>query len=46
MDKVQDIIDLLKMYNQEHIIKLIEKLDKDKKQALIEQLSKIDFHQY
>ena len=45
MDKVQDIIDLLKMYNQEHIIKLIEKLDKDKKQALIEQLSKIDFHQ-
>ena len=45
MDKVQDIIDLLKMYNQEHIINLIEKLDKNKKQALIEQLSKIDFHQ-
>ena len=45
MDKVQDTIDLLKMYNQEHIIKLIEKLDNNKKQALIEQLSKIDFHQ-
>ena len=45
MDKVQDIIDLLKMYNQEHIINLIEKLDNNKKQALIEQLSKIDFHQ-
>ena len=45
MDKVQDTIDILKMYNQEHIIKLIEKLDEDKKQALIEQISKIDFHQ-
>ena len=45
MDKVQDTIDLLKMYNQEHIIKLLEKLDKEKKQALIEQMSKIDFHQ-
>ena len=45
MDKVQDTIDLLKIYNQEHIIKLLEKLDEDKKQALIEQISKIDFHQ-
>ena len=45
MDKVQDTIDILKMYNQEHIIKLLEKLDKEKKQALIEQISKIDFHQ-
>ena len=45
MDKVQDTIDILKMYNQDHIIKLIEKLDEDKKQALIEQISKIDFHQ-
>ena len=45
MDKVQDTIDLLKIYNQEHIIKLLEKLDEDKKQVLIEQISKIDFHQ-
>ena len=45
MDKVQDTIDILKMYNQEHIIKLIEKLDEDKKQALVEQIGKIDFHQ-
>ena len=45
MDKVQDTIDLLKMYNQEHIIKLLEKLDENKKQELIEQISKIDFHQ-
>ena len=45
MDKVQDTIDILRIYNQEHIIKLIEKLDEDKKQALVEQISKIDFHQ-
>ena len=45
MDKVQDTIDILKMYNQEHIIRLLEKLDDDKKQTLIEQISKIDFHQ-
>ena len=45
MDKVQDTIGILKMYNQEHIIKLIEKLDENKKQALVEQISKIDFHQ-
>ena len=45
MDKVQDTIDILRIYNQEHIINLIEKLDEDKKQALVEQISKIDFHQ-
>ncbi len=45
MDKVQDTIDILKMYDQEHIIRLLEKLDEDKKQVLIEQISKIDFHQ-
>ena len=45
MDKVQDTIDILNMYNQEHIIRLLEKLDDDKKQTLIEQISKIDFHQ-
>lgn len=31
MDKKQEAIDILKEYNQEHIIKLLEKLD-DKKQ--------------
>ena len=45
MDKVQDTIDLLKIYNQEHIIKLSEKLDENQKQVLVEQISKIDFHQ-
>ena len=45
MDKVQDTIDILKMYNQDHIIRLLEKLDEDKKRVLVEQISKIDFHQ-
>ena len=45
MDKVQDTIDLLRIYNQEHIIRLLERLDEDQKQELIEQISKIDFHQ-
>lgn len=45
MDKVQDTIDLLKIYNQEHVIKLLETMNKEEKQALIEQISKIDFHQ-
>ena len=31
MDKVQDAIDILKMYNQEQIIKLLEKLDEEEK---------------
>ena len=45
MDKMQDIIDILKMYNQEHIIKLLEKLEGEKREQLIEQISKIDFQQ-
>ena len=45
MDKIQDTIDLLKIYNQDHIIKLLEKLDDEKKRELIDQISKIDFHQ-
>ena len=45
MDKMQDIIDTLKMYNQEHIIKLLNKLDDIKKEELIEQINRIDFHQ-
>ena len=45
MDKVQDAIDILKMYNQEHIIKLLEKLDEEQKTELIEQINHIDFHQ-
>ena len=45
MDRVQDTIDLLTMYNQEHIVKLLESFADDKKQELIEQIRKIDFHQ-
>lgn len=45
MDKLQDTIELLKIYNQEHIIKLLNQLEGRKKEELIEQISKIDFHQ-
>ena len=45
MDKTQDIVNMLKMYNQEHIINLLNKLDEQKKWELIDQISKIDFHQ-
>ena len=39
MDKEQEAIDLLKSYNQNHIINLLKKLDEVKKQELIEQIS-------
>ena len=45
MDKIQDTVDILRIYNQEHIIKLLEKLDEEQKAELIEQISRIDFHQ-
>lgn len=45
MDKTQDIIELLKIYKQEHIIKLLEQLEGKEKDELIEQINKIDFHQ-
>lgn len=45
MDKVQDTIEILKIYNQEHIIKLLNKLDDKKREELIEQINHIDFHQ-
>ena len=45
MDKVQDAIELLKVYNQEHIIKLLDRLEGTKKEELIDQINKIDFHQ-
>ena len=37
MDKIQDAIDILKTYKQEHIIKLLEKLEGKEKEELIEQ---------
>ena len=45
MDKKQEAIDILKEYDQEHIIRLLEKLDSKKQEELIEQIHKIDFHQ-
>lgn len=44
MDRMQDIIELLKIYHQEHIIKLLKKLEPNKKEELIEQINHIDFH--
>lgn len=45
MDKTQDTIELLKTYNQEHIIKLLNQLEGKEKEELIEQINQIDFHQ-
>lgn len=45
MDRTQDAIKLLKMYNQEHIIKLLDQLEGKEKEELIEQIGKIDFQQ-
>ena len=45
MDKTQDVIEILKIYGQKHVIKLLEKLEKKEKEELIEQIEKIDFHQ-
>ena len=45
MDKNEEIEQLLKEYNQEHIIKLLDELDEEKKESLIEQINNIDFHQ-
>ena len=45
VDKIQDVIDLLKIYHQEHVIKLLEQLEGKEKEDLIEQINKIDFHQ-
>ena len=45
MDKLQDVMDILKVYNQDHIIKLLNKLDEQSKEELIEQINKIDFHE-
>lgn len=45
MDRKQEAIEILKEYNQEHIINLLEKLDEKKQNVLIEQIHTIDFHQ-
>ena len=35
MDRKQECIELLKEYNQEHIVKLLEKLDGEKEEELM-----------
>ena len=45
MDKIQEVIELLKTYHQEHIIKLLETLEGKEKEQLIEQIKRIDFQQ-
>lgn len=45
MDREKEAIDKLKEYGQNHIVNILEKLDETKKQELIEQINKIDFHQ-
>ena len=45
MDKKQEAIELLKRYNQEHIIRFLDKLDEEKQEELIKQINRIDFHQ-
>ena len=45
MDKMQDTIDILKQYNQEHVVKLLKKLDENKREELIKQIENIDLHQ-
>ena len=45
MDKVQEVIQVLKTYNQDHIINLLNRLQGTKKEKLIEQINKIDFQQ-
>ena len=38
-------MEILKQYDQEHVIDLLNKLDQEKRQELLEQINKIDFHQ-
>lgn len=45
MDKNEEVIQLLKTYNQEHIVNLLNKLGGKEKEELVEQINKIDFHQ-
>ncbi len=45
MDKIKETFALLERYGQKHIIKLLNNLEGKEKEELIEQISKIDFHQ-
>ena len=45
MDKMQDVIKKLEFYKQNHIVKLLERLNEKEKEELINQINKIDFNQ-
>jgi len=45
MDKVQETIELLNKYNQNHIARILEKLDEKKQEELIKQIQQINFDQ-
>ena len=45
MDKIQEAIEILKSYNQESIIKILNKLSEEEKEELAKQIIKLDFHQ-
>ena len=45
MNNYEKAIELLKEYNQKHVITIMEKLEQDKKDRLVEQILKIDFNQ-
>lgn len=43
--KEEKVLEILKKYNQEHIIKFLQTLEENKKEELINQILKIDFEQ-
>ena len=45
MDRKQECIELLKEYNQEHIVRFLKKIDREKQEELIKQIQQIDFQQ-
>ena len=42
---MQDVIKKLEFYKQNHIVKLLERLNEKEKEELINQINKIDFNQ-
>ena len=45
MDRKQECIQLLKEYNQEHIVRFLKKIDEEKQEELLKQIQQIDFQQ-
>ena len=45
MYRIEELEEILKEYNQTHILELLKRLEGEKKEELIKQINKIDFHQ-